>query len=163
MKKTYTKKQITEAISYWKKQLGKLNESVVVNIPKIDEMAINAVKQWYGFGDNQADFYFVNTNDLESVKRGLTMAFAGMDTKNAEDRYNETFGNGALNIDAEECLRLMNDADSNGIVIAYYYQGSHKGDLDFYDNLKPDFSHIEYANNSRCHMMAFKVNIVSSN
>ena len=36
MKKTYTKKQITEAIAYWKKQLRagnykKLNESVVLN------------------------------------------------------------------------------------------------------------------------------------
>jgi hypothetical protein len=27
MEKTYTKKQITEAIAYWQKQLKKLNES----------------------------------------------------------------------------------------------------------------------------------------
>lgn len=28
MKKTYTKKQISEAISYWKKQLKKMNEDM---------------------------------------------------------------------------------------------------------------------------------------
>lgn len=28
MKKTYTKKQITEAIAYWEKQLKKMNEDI---------------------------------------------------------------------------------------------------------------------------------------
>jgi len=31
MKKTYTKKQITEAIAYWKNQLKKINESVLMS------------------------------------------------------------------------------------------------------------------------------------
>ena len=34
MKKKYTKKQITEAIAYWKKQLKKMNESTSQEIPK---------------------------------------------------------------------------------------------------------------------------------
>ena len=31
MKKTYTKQQITEAIAYWKNQLKKMNESVLMS------------------------------------------------------------------------------------------------------------------------------------
>ena len=34
MKKQYTKKQITEAIAYWKKQLKKMDESTSQEIPK---------------------------------------------------------------------------------------------------------------------------------
>ena len=46
MKKTYTKKQITEAIAYWEKQLNKIDESV---------------PQEYGFGP---DPYASDENDL---------------------------------------------------------------------------------------------------
>ena len=34
MKKTYTKRQITEAIAYWQKQLKKIDESTSQEIPK---------------------------------------------------------------------------------------------------------------------------------
>ena len=41
MKKKYTRKQITEAIAYWEKQLHKMNESTenVVVIPDVNDEA----------------------------------------------------------------------------------------------------------------------------
>lgn len=44
MKKTYTKKQITEAIAYWKKQLKTMNESIHTDyIIRIGDQTYNLV------------------------------------------------------------------------------------------------------------------------
>lgn len=75
MKKTYTKKQITEAIAYWKKQLKRLDEEVIqspVTGPRADyaKQAMSALVLWLRRNDQLIDALKdlgINFNDRSMI------------------------------------------------------------------------------------------------
>lgn len=57
MKKTYTRKQIQEAISYWERQLAegnyrKVNEEVGLESGRRVILKIGAIGRWHAFDEN---------------------------------------------------------------------------------------------------------------
>ena len=116
MKKTYTKKQIAEAIAYWKVQLKAMNEDV--NTSSMDDKIPNNSKFLYIYGDN----VFNEPGFKVLTKRGLLAKLKSNDLY-----YDEN--------NRDELNSVIDDLCSGKIVKIYAFQ---KGTPDiFYSVHRP--------------------------
>jgi hypothetical protein len=116
MKKQYTKRQIQEAISYWRKQLRAMNESAgsAVVVPAMDESSQAAFEEQLNglFGGNAYESLF-DSSDEEHTIDGWRYTISLQDLVSDDyfwnfiyDRLNEDFTPGQ-EVAADEMKKLV--------------------------------------------------------